>query len=157
MNVSAVPLLSRICPSDVYKVYKEGSNVRIDTTLLGFEQNKWVRGNKSFIFKGRRESHHFASKRHWMEKTLKIFCAWDELACQWTGMILMLLFRDFIPLCNLWIQKLHLSLGRRLDNKFDIFRNWKLSFVDPAPHILDPLPMNLVVVEVWMNFNFFLQ
>ncbi|CAG0882410.1 unnamed protein product [Darwinula stevensoni] len=57
-----VPLLSRICPSDTYKVYKEGSNVRIDTTLLGFEQNKWVRGNKSFIFKGRRESLHFTIK-----------------------------------------------------------------------------------------------
>lgn len=44
--------MSRICPSDVYKVYKRGSNVRIDTTLLGFDNTNWLRGNRSYIFKG---------------------------------------------------------------------------------------------------------
>ena len=47
-----VPLVSRLCPSDTYKVYKQGSKVRIDTTLLGFDSNKWQRGNTSFIFQG---------------------------------------------------------------------------------------------------------
>lgn len=53
---SWVPLMSTICPSDVYKVYKRGSNVRIDTTLLGFDTRTWKRGNRSYIFKGSNDS-----------------------------------------------------------------------------------------------------
>ena len=29
-----------------------GANVRVDTTLKGFEQMNWQRGNQSFIFRG---------------------------------------------------------------------------------------------------------
>lgn len=53
---SWVPLVARMCPSDTYRVSKSGSNVRIDTTLLGFEQSNWQRGNRSYIFKGQRDS-----------------------------------------------------------------------------------------------------
>lgn len=47
---SWVPLLSKICPSDIYKIYKSGSNVRVDTTLSGFEQMSWQRGARTYIF-----------------------------------------------------------------------------------------------------------
>ncbi|XP_064620295.1 ankyrin repeat domain-containing protein 13D-like [Lineus longissimus] len=53
---SWVPLISRMCPSDTYKVYKSGANVRIDTTLLGFDNMNWQRGSRSFIFKGTSDS-----------------------------------------------------------------------------------------------------
>ncbi|XP_053558070.1 ankyrin repeat domain-containing protein 13A isoform X2 [Bombina bombina] len=48
---SWVPLLSRVCPSDVCRIWKSGANLRVDATLLGFENMSWIRGKHSFIFK----------------------------------------------------------------------------------------------------------
>ncbi|CDQ63461.1 unnamed protein product [Oncorhynchus mykiss] len=49
---SWVPLLSRILPSDNCKIYKQGINIRLDTTLIDFSDMKCQRGDLSFIFNG---------------------------------------------------------------------------------------------------------
>ena len=56
----SVPLISRLCPNDTYKIYKSGSKVRVDTTLVGVDTTNggiagtpnWQRGKKSYIFTG---------------------------------------------------------------------------------------------------------
>uniref|UniRef100_A0AAV2MSA1 Ankyrin repeat domain-containing protein n=1 Tax=Knipowitschia caucasica TaxID=637954 RepID=A0AAV2MSA1_KNICA len=49
---SWIPLVSRVCPSDVCRIWKSGSNLRVDATLLGFENMTWIRGQRSYIFRG---------------------------------------------------------------------------------------------------------
>uniref|UniRef100_A0A3Q2DUF5 Ankyrin repeat domain-containing protein 13C-like n=1 Tax=Cyprinodon variegatus TaxID=28743 RepID=A0A3Q2DUF5_CYPVA len=49
---SWVPLLSRMLPSDACKIYKQGNNIRLDTTLIDFNDMKCQRGDLSFIFNG---------------------------------------------------------------------------------------------------------
>ncbi|XP_021965283.1 ankyrin repeat domain-containing protein 13C [Folsomia candida] len=54
---SWVPLVSRILPSDICKIYKRGSSIRLDTTLLDFNDMKWERGDISFVFNGNHVHH----------------------------------------------------------------------------------------------------
>ena len=48
-----IPFLRNIAPNDTYKIYKQGSKIRLDMTLVGFRKLKCVRGNLSVLFKGR--------------------------------------------------------------------------------------------------------
>eukprot|EP01132_Coremiostelium_polycephalum_P007802 gene7802-9603_t len=47
---SWVPLVSRFCPFDCYKIYKRGGSFRVDTTIVGFEGIRFQRGDLSLIF-----------------------------------------------------------------------------------------------------------
>ncbi|XP_030646882.1 ankyrin repeat domain-containing protein 13A [Chanos chanos] len=49
---SWIPLVSRVCPSDVCRIWKSGASIRVDSTLLGFENMTWIRGRRSYIFRG---------------------------------------------------------------------------------------------------------
>ncbi|CAH3171537.1 unnamed protein product [Porites evermanni] len=73
---SWVPFMSRMCPSDTYKIYKCGANVRADTTLIGFDQNDWQRGNRSYVFKGGVDGGEFLEidhdKKRYFKETLRI-------------------------------------------------------------------------------------
>ncbi|VEL12270.1 unnamed protein product [Protopolystoma xenopodis] len=49
---SWLPLVSRMCPNDICRVWKRGANVRIDSNLIGFNGTaSWVRGHLSYIFR----------------------------------------------------------------------------------------------------------
>ena len=50
---SFIPFVNYISPSDTYKIYKKGSNLRLDMTLIGFRKLQSIRGNLTVIYKGR--------------------------------------------------------------------------------------------------------
>eukprot|EP00741_Cyanophora_paradoxa_P005834 tig00000113_g5653.t1 len=47
-----MPFVNAMAPSDVYRIWKKRSSVRIDTTLVGFDNFKAVRGSLSILFMG---------------------------------------------------------------------------------------------------------
>uniref|UniRef100_A0A2P2KBL0 Protein binding protein n=1 Tax=Rhizophora mucronata TaxID=61149 RepID=A0A2P2KBL0_RHIMU len=49
---SVIPFISRIAPSDTYKVWKRGANLRVDMTLAGFDELKIQHSDQSILFLG---------------------------------------------------------------------------------------------------------
>lgn len=45
-----MPIVSRFLPSDTCKIYKRKTSIRIDTTLLDFNDHSWTRGDLTFLF-----------------------------------------------------------------------------------------------------------
>ncbi|KAJ8981934.1 hypothetical protein NQ317_002105 [Molorchus minor] len=66
---SWVPLVSRILPSDICKIYKSGANIRLDTTLVDFSDMRWERGG------------HFESEME-IEDEVDLLMSTDILAAQ---------------------------------------------------------------------------
>lgn len=56
--VLSVPLVSRVLPSDICKIHKSGASIRMDTTLVDFNDMRWERGDISFIFNGDQKPSH---------------------------------------------------------------------------------------------------
>jgi len=49
---SVIPFISRIAPSDTYKIWKRGANLRADMTLSGFDGFRIQRSDQSVLFLG---------------------------------------------------------------------------------------------------------
>ncbi|KAJ8639087.1 hypothetical protein MRB53_015781 [Persea americana] len=49
---SVIPFISRIAPSDTYKIWKRGSSLRADMTLAGFDGFRIQRSDQSILFLG---------------------------------------------------------------------------------------------------------
>lgn len=56
--ILSVPLVSRVLPSDICKIHKSGASIRMDTTLVDFNDMRWERGDISFIFNGDQKPSH---------------------------------------------------------------------------------------------------
>jgi len=39
-----IPFIKKVTPSDDYKIYKKGNNIRIDLTLSGWSKFRCIRG-----------------------------------------------------------------------------------------------------------------
>ncbi|ESQ35671.1 hypothetical protein EUTSA_v10009555mg [Eutrema salsugineum] len=47
---SVIPFVGKIAPSDTYKIWKRGGDLRAETSLVGFDGLKIRRANQSFLF-----------------------------------------------------------------------------------------------------------
>lgn len=97
--LSSVPLVSRICPSDTYRVWKSGQCLRVDTTLMGFEQMTWQRGNRSFIFRGQGQGLNSTVDPQYMhDRSARLHSYWEILPILLYYMIIRYIFFLFFLL-----------------------------------------------------------
>ncbi|TMW58712.1 hypothetical protein Poli38472_010271 [Pythium oligandrum] len=73
-----IPGVSRWLPSDTVKIWKRGSDIRFDITLVGFENGAWVRGNLSFLLLG--DSGTFVCMDHNTKTCTNLLAPGHELA-----------------------------------------------------------------------------
>ncbi|CAA7410498.1 unnamed protein product [Spirodela intermedia] len=76
---SVIPFIGRIAPSDTYRIWKQGSNVRADTTLAGFDGFCIQRSDQTFLFFG---------------EGLPSEDGWDRPSAAATGSLLLLAHRE---------------------------------------------------------------
>ena len=50
-NSSLIPFLSKFTPKDTYKIWKYGSSLRLDFSLVGIEKLRGKRRNMSILFR----------------------------------------------------------------------------------------------------------
>ncbi|ONK79535.1 uncharacterized protein A4U43_C01F7340 [Asparagus officinalis] len=50
---SVIPFVGRIFPSDTYRIWKRGSNIRLDMTFAGYDGFRIKRTDQSFLFLGK--------------------------------------------------------------------------------------------------------
>ncbi|XP_072966515.1 uncharacterized protein [Typha angustifolia] len=59
---SVIPFIGRIAPSDTYRIWKRGANLRADMTLAGFDGFRIQRSEQTFLFLGEGTSEEVAGR-----------------------------------------------------------------------------------------------
>ncbi|XP_076063246.1 ankyrin repeat domain-containing protein 13C isoform X2 [Oratosquilla oratoria] len=92
---SWVPLVSRILPSDICKINKRGAAIRLDTTLVDFNDMRWERGDISFLFSGDAKPSHALTV---LDNRLKVYqkVRHEETECELEDEVDILMSSDIV-------------------------------------------------------------